>query len=94
MELSAKKEPRARHFLPWKVWNTIPGGGFRKAPSVRYRQSVNFRFSPGAQVHPIECDAEKICRNEAELRSAKANHANDDAVHCGENPTFPATSTN
>ena len=45
--------------------------------------------APSDQVAGVESDAEKIGRNEAELRSADADNANDGAIDRGDDPALP-----
>ena len=47
------------------------------------------RSPPGAQIEPVEDDAEHVRGNEAQLRSAQPDDANDDAVDGCQNPAFP-----
>jgi hypothetical protein len=65
--------------------------------AVSYRSAlaasllVSFRFAPRAQIHSVERDAEKIGRNEAELRRPEADDTNHSTIDRGQNPAFPAT---
>jgi hypothetical protein len=53
--------------------------------------SVGLGFAPGAEIYGVERDAEHVGRNEAELRGAESDHADDCAVDSGQNPALPAT---
>jgi hypothetical protein len=53
-------------------------------------QLACLRFSPRAQIHRIQGNAENVRRDEAELRCAESDHAHDCAVDACQNPTLPA----
>ena len=45
--------------------------------------------APGAEIDSVKGDAEEIGGDEAELRRANADHADDDAVNRGDHPALP-----
>jgi hypothetical protein len=55
--------------------------------------SSRFRLAPPANIKNVQGNAEKICRNKAELRRAEPDQANDDAIDRRKKPTLPATPT-
>jgi len=42
----------------------------------------------------VQPDAEQVGGNKTHLRGAQSDHANDQAVHGGEDPAFPASPAN
>jgi hypothetical protein len=47
------------------------------------------RFTPGAQIEPVQDEAEQIGWDEAELFGVERDHADDHTVDTGQNPSFP-----
>jgi hypothetical protein len=53
--------------------------------------SASLGFAPGAEIYRVERNAKHVGRNEAELRGAESDHADDSAVDSGQNPALPTT---
>ncbi len=49
---------------------------------------------PRPDIHAAERDAEKICRNESQLRCLDSNDAHDDAVQRRQKPALPMMAAN
>ena len=60
--------------------------------SLEIKWLPNFRLAPGAEVNGVERDAKHVRWNEAELRCAISDEANDDAIDGRHNPSLPITS--
>jgi hypothetical protein len=54
----------------------------------------NFRFAPGAQIHSVEHQAEHVGWYETQLLSFQTYDADDDAIHCCQDPAFPTSTPN
>lgn len=67
-----------------------PIGKKRSVSPLDSRCSIRLRLSPGAKIRRVQGNTEHVCRNEAELRSPKANEADDYAIDCRDNPPLPA----
>lgn len=56
---------------------------------VVFTNAARGREAPGAEIHGIKRDAEKIGGNKAELRRANTDNADDSAVNRGDDPALP-----
>jgi len=55
---------------------------------------ILFFEAPVKEIAGVQSDAEEIGGDEAELRRAEADHADDGAVHSGNYPALPKLSAN
>ena len=63
--------------------------GNNKKVAVHDRIWRELSSPPGAKVHGIQDNAEQIGGNKPQLRCLKSNHANNYAIKCSNDPTFP-----